>query len=418
MKIAVVGGGSTYSPELASGLAERAAALGLHTLALYDRDASRLATVGGFVERLCRGIAPELSVERHQELDAALSGARFVVVQIRVGGQAARREDELLGRSFGVIGQETTGVGGLAKALRTIPAVLEIARRVERVAPGALLINFTNPVSIVTQALLTHTAASAVGLCNIPIGQRRAIAEHLGVDPSEVIIDSVGLNHLSFIRGIEVGSREILPELIRGLTTTLPNGQRPANIPDLDFPAELFRDLGLIPSDYLRYFFLAKETIAEQAARPSTRADDVIAIEAELLAEYARPDRTTKPEALSRRGGAFYSHAALEIIEAVTHDTQARLVVDVANGSTVFELPREACVEVPCLVSATGARPLPQRPLEPVIRGLIQHVKAYEELAITAALSKSRRDIYRALVAHPLTTSAADAARIAERLAR
>lgn len=417
MKIAIVGGGSTYTPELLFGLAERARPLGLTEVALFDIDAERLAVVGGFAQRMASRIAPELMVSLRPSRAEAIAGSRFVVAQIRVGGQEARKQDELMGRRFGVIGQETTGVGGLAKAIRTIPELLTVARTIEREAPEATLINFTNPVSIVTEALLEHSKVKTIGLCNIPISQRRELAAHLGVAPSRLTVDSVGLNHLSFIRSVEVDGREVLPSMITELAAGLQRGARPANIPDLDFPPQLLSRLGMIPSDYLRYFLLSDETVREQSSKIGTRADEVMNIEAELLAYYRDPSHWEKPQSLSKRGGAHYSHAALEIIEAMSIGPPARLTVDVQNGSTVFELPSAACVEVPCLVSPAGARPLPQRPLEPVIRGLIQHVKAYEEMAVKAALSRDIRDLYLAVVAHPLTRSAADAWKIAEEIA-
>ncbi|MFO0723311.1 MAG: 6-phospho-beta-glucosidase [Myxococcota bacterium] len=418
MKIAIVGGGSTYTPELLSGLAEAAPALGLTEVALYDLDPTRLGVVGAFSARMVSRIAPSLQVRQFPNRAEAIAGASFVVTQIRVGGQAARKADEELGRRFQVIGQETTGVGGLAKAIRTIPALIEIGRTIEREAPAATWINFTNPVSIVTEALFSQVKVRTIGLCNIPISQRRELAAHLGVSPDRVHLDSVGLNHLSFIRGVTVDGREVLPQLIEGLKDTLLAGARPANIPDLDFPPEMLANLRMIPSDYLRYFFLQKETIAEQAKKSTTRADEVAAIEAELLQIYADPAQHEKPASLSKRGGAHYSHAALEIIAAMCGEGSARLVVDVVNGSTVFELPPTACVEVPCLVGPDGARPLPQRPLEPAIRGLIQHVKAYEEQAVKAALSRDVRELYLAVLAHPLSRSAADARAIAEDIAQ
>jgi 6-phospho-beta-glucosidase len=416
VKIAVIGGGSTYTPELVFGLAEQRDTLGLDTIALMDVDRERLEIVSGFVRRMVDRQGANVRIEATLDVDRAVEGARFVIAQIRVGGQAARLQDERLGKAFGVIGQETTGVGGLAKALRTIPVLFGYARILERRAKDAFLLNFTNPVSIVTEALL-GAGARCIGLCNIPISQRMEIGRELGVDPSEVEIDSIGLNHLSFIRGVRVRGEEVLPRLIGDVSKLLRSGSKPANIPDLDFPPMLLESLGMIPSDYLRYFFLATETIEEQRAKAELRAEAVMAIEAELLACYRDPNQSERPPASSKRGGAFYSKAAIEIIEAVTADTGASLIVDVRNGSTVPELPPAACIEAPCAVGAGGARPLPQRPLDPPIRGLIQHVKAYEELAIRAALSRSRRDLYLALITHPLTPSAARAESIAAELA-
>lgn len=417
MKIAVIGGGSTYSPELMFGLADRAETLSLETVHLMDQDAERLEVVSGFVRRMAEQLAPDLRIEAGTDPRAAVEGASFVITQIRVGGQAARLEDERLGKRHRIIGQETTGVGGLAKALRTIPVLLEYAATVERYAPDATLINFTNPVSVVTEAILTHGRKKTIGLCNIPISQRNEIAAQLGVSWRDVQIDSVGLNHLSFIRGVQVGGEEVLPRLIDDVAAVLASGHKPANIPDLDFPAALIQNLGMIPSDYLRYYFMASETVSEQQGKQRLRAEEVMGIERELLEHYDDPTQNERPAALLERGGAFYSHAALEIIEAVRGDTSARLIVDTENAGSIPELPFGACVEVPCRVDSAGAHPLPQQPLEPAIRGLIQHVKAYEELAIKAALSKSRRDLYLALLTHPLVSSASLAERIAETLA-
>ncbi len=416
MKIAVVGGGSTYSPELLHGLAERADPLGLDAVALYDTDADRLATVGGFGRRMVERTAPRVRVDTTSTLEAAVEGARFVVVQIRVGGQAARLEDERLGLDHGVIGQETTGVGGFAKALRTVPVLLDIARRTEAVAPRATLINFTNPVSIVTEALLNHSALQTIGLCNIPLSQRMEIAAHLGVSPDRVEIDSVGLNHLSFVRGVRVGGEEVLDRLLEDVAKLLDSGHRPANIPDLDFPPELLRALRMIPSDYLRYFYLHPDTIEEQRSAKQLRAQAVMEIERELLGYYADPKNDTRPKLLEERGGAFYSHAAVEIIRAIALDEPARLIVDAKNGDTLPSLPPNACVEVPCTVRASGATPLPQAPLPPEIRGLIQHVKAYEELTVRAALSGAWEDVYLAALNHPLTPSANVAKSVADRI--
>ncbi len=416
MKIAVVGGGSTYAPELLHGLAEGAEPLALDAVTLYDIDEARLAVVGDFCRRMVARRTGRTKVSTTGNLEEAVEGADFVVVQIRVGGQAARLEDERLGLDHGVIGQETTGVGGFSKALRTVPVLLDIAHRTQRVAPNATLINFTNPVSIVTEALLQHAELMTIGLCNIPLSQRMEVAAHLGVEPHRVEIDSVGLNHLSFVRGVRVNGEERLEALLEDVTKLLDSGHKPANLPDLDFPPELLRSLRMIPSDYLRYYYLHPDTVAEQRGAEQLRAQQVMAIEEELLAYYADPKNDERPELLAQRGGAFYSHAALEIIRAITLDEPARLIVDTRNGDTVRELPPDACVEVPCNVRANGATPLPQAPLPPEIRGLIQHVKAYEELTVRAALSGAWRDVYLAALNHPLTPSAQVAESVADRV--
>ena len=415
MKLGIVGGGSTYSPELVDGIARRAEKLDLREIALSDVDRSRLETVGGFVRRMAARLAPKVKVTLAETLDECVADADFVVTQIRVGGNDARKRDEKLGARFGVVGQETTGVGGFSKAMRTIPALLEVCRAMERRAPSGFLINFTNPVAIVTQAILSHSKVPAVGLCNIPIGLRMDLAGLLDVEPAQIRLDSVGLNHLSFVRRVLVDDRDVLPELLRRVTG--PRENRPANIPELDYPEEFIDALGMIPSDYLRYFFMQRETIDEQAAKDKTRAEEVQAIEKELLEHYADETHDEKPEALSKRGGAFYSHAAIEVIEAIAGDTGAELVVDVQNDGAVAELPDDACIEVPCNVDKNGARPVKQRPLEPQIRGVIQHVKAYEELTVKAAVERDRKTAILALAAHPLVPSVRVAIGVVDELA-
>jgi 6-phospho-beta-glucosidase len=350
------------------------------------------------------------------DLHRGLDGADFVVAQIRVGGQAARMRDETLGIRFGLLGQETTGVSGFVKALRTVPELLQIARAIEKHAPKAVLVNFTNPVSIVTEAILKETSVTAIGLCNIPIGLRIDLANLLGIDPSQVTLDSVGLNHLSFVRRVLVDGKDVLPGLLASVTG--PRENRPVNIPELDFPPAFLAALGMVPSDYLKYFFLQRESIAEQARKTKTRAEEVMEVEEELLAFYANEANVEKPPSLSKRGGAFYSHAALEVIDAIVHDTGAELVVDVQGRGAVGELPPDAVVEVPCTVNRRGALPLAQRPLEPAIRGIIAHVKAYEELAVRAAVHKERSSAILALAAHPLVPSVSVAVGVVDEIAR
>jgi 6-phospho-beta-glucosidase len=404
MKIAVIGGGSTYTPEFVDGLARRAEALHVDQLCLMDVDEERLRVVGGFVKRMARTLAPALEIVLTNDLVRAVDGADFVLVQIRVGGQEARRLDERCGAKHGLIGQETTGLGGFRKAMRTIPAMLRIAQVVNERAPNAFLINFTNPVSIVTQAIAQHGAVKAIGLCNIPIGLRMDLSKLLGERPEAVKLDSVGLNHLSFVRRVLVGGQDVLPKLL--LEATGDRRGRPANIPELDYPAGFLQALGMVPSDYLRYFFLEPEMLREQRAQELCRAEEVMAIESDLLRLYADESNASKPESLSKRGGAFYSHAALELIAAIAEDRGEELVVDVCNAGAVSELARDAVVEVPCVVDSRGARPITQPPLPPEIRGLIQHVKAYEDLTVAAAVERSRRKAMLALVTNPAVRSA------------
>lgn len=392
-RMTVVGGGSTYTPELVDGLARHATALDLDELVLVDPDGDRLRVVGGMAERMLRraGWSGRLSVTA--DLDAGVDGASAVLVQLRIGGQTARAIDESLPHACGCIGQETTGAGGFAKALRTVPVMLDIAERMaQRAAPGAWLIDFTNPVGIVTRALLDD-GHRAIGLCNVAIGMRKAFAGMLGVPSDAVRLDHVGLNHLTWIRAVEVDGTDRLADLWRD--------HRDAIARRVDVPAELIDDLGAIPSYYLSYFYRHDQVLAHQRISPS-RAADVAAIEAELLDLYADPAVDTKPALLERRGGAFYSEAAVQLLVSLANDDGAEHVLNVANGSTITGLAAQCVVEVPCRVDRTGAHPLTTDPLAPELLGLVQHVTAYEELTIAAARSGSRQLARRALLAHPL----------------
>lgn len=393
LKIAVIGGGSTYTPELIEGLAERAPRLGLAEICLHDIDQVRLDVVGGLAGRILarRGFAGTLSATTDRR--RAIDGAGFVLVQLRVGGLAARLLDETIPARFGTIGQETTGAGGFAKALRTVPVVLSIAEdTAELGADGAWLLDFTNPAGLVAQALLDH-GHRAIGLCNIPIGFQRELAGILGVAPERVELEHVGLNHLSWERAVRVDGDDRLPSLIETFPDQL--GEI------VHLPGDLIRLTGSIPSYYLRYFYLTERALADQAANP-TRAEEVMAIERELLEMYRDPTLDRKPELLEQRGGAFYSEAAAMLVESLHTDRGDIQVVNVQNAGAIENLASDDVVEVPCRVGANGAVPLPQRPLPGEMLGLVAQVKAYERLTVRAAITGDRGTALHALMAHPL----------------
>jgi 6-phospho-beta-glucosidase len=330
-----------------------------------------------------------------------------VVVQLRVGGQAMRLADETLPLEFGCIGQETTGPGGFAKALRTVPVVLELAEETaRRAAPGAWFVDFANPVGIVTQALLDH-GHRAIGLCNSAIGFQRRFAALLGVPAERVELEHVGLNHLTWERAVRVDGVDRLPELLEEHAHAI--------AADLGLPAALLTILGAIPSSYLRYYYATAEVLDEQRRRPS-RAEQVMAIERELLELYRDPALDTKPELLERRGGAYYSEAAAALIASLHAGTGDVQVVDVRNDGAIPDLPDDAVVEVPARVDAAGARPLPQAPLAPELLGLVQQAKAYERLAVRAAISGDRFVALKALLANPLVREYRVAAPLMEAL--
>lgn len=393
MKLAVVGAGSTYTPELVSGISGGRGPIEVRELALHDIDEDRGRVVGGAAERILRAHGFDGRLEITADLERAVDGADFVLIQVRVGGQDARLGDETLPLSCGCIGQETTGAGGLAKALRTVPVVLEIAERVrERAAEGAWIVDFTNPVGIVTRALLDH-GHRALGVCNVAIGFQRSFARLLGATPDRVQIDQVGLNHLSWVRFVRLDGRDVLPELLAT------HGDEIAQ--QVELPRALIDELGVIPSYYLHYFYAHDQVLAEQL-EDVPRATTVAEIERELLELYRDPTVVEKPALLERRGGAFYSEAAIGLVAALAHDTGEVHVVDVRNDETIEGLAGDDVVEVPARIGRDGAVPLPQPQVAPELLGLMQHVSAYERLAAAAAISGDPVLVHKALLTHPL----------------
>ena len=402
MKIAVIGGGSTYTPELVSGLSR----LDVTEFVLHDIDPERRDVVGGLAQRMLdrQGYAGAFAVSA--DLDRAVAGADFVLVQIRVGGQAARLADETMPLACGCIGQETTGAGGLAKALRTVPVVLDIAQRV-RAHSDAWIVDFTNPVGIVTRALLDD-GHRAIGLCNVAIGFQRRWAAWLGVEPGRIVVDQVGLNHLTWVRRVLLDGQDVLPDLLAAHADEI--------AADLELPTRLLDELGAVPSYYLRYFYAHDEVLREQLDGVP-RAQVVAEIEHNLLELYRDPQLVEKPALLEQRGGAFYSEAALGLVSSLVSGDGAVHEVDVRNGGTIAGLATDDVVEVPARVTRVGAQPLTQSPLAPELLGLVQHVAAYERLALTAARTRAEVDVKKALLAHPLIAQYAVAEQLLERLA-
>jgi 6-phospho-beta-glucosidase len=392
-RITVVGAGSTYTPELVEGFARRSDRLPIDELVLLDIDPERLEVVGGLAQRMLDRLGWSGRVTLTGDRDAALDGADFVLLQLRVGGQAARLVDETLPLRFGVIGQETTGAGGFAKALRTVPRVLELAELTARRAnANAWIVDFTNPVGIVTQALIDD-GHRAIGLCNVAITLQRRLAKRFNVAPERVELEHVGLNHLSWERAVRVDGEDRLSDLLDEDADDLAD--------DLRMPAEMLRWMRAIPSYYIRYYYLTRTVLAEQQ-NGHTRAQDVMDIEARLLEMYRDPALTEKPELLDHRGGAFYSEAAAQLIASLHDGAGDVQVVDVRNDGAIPDLPGSAVVEIPATIDRDGAHPLPLAPLAAEQRALVQAVKAYEELTIEAARTGDRQVALRALAANPL----------------
>ena len=389
MKVAVIGGGSTYTPELVSGLTR----LEVDEFVLQDTDPERREVVGGMARRMLARQGFDGRLDVTGELDAAVADADYVLIQIRVGGQEARLQDETAPLVCGCIGQETTGAGGFAKAMRTVPVVLEIAERARALAaPETWIVDFTNPVGIVTRALLDG-GHRAVGLCNVAIGFQRRFADWLGVEPARVVVDQVGLNHLTWVRRVLLDGEDVLPRLLAD------HGDEIAE--DIELPRRLLDELGAVPSYYLRYFY-AHDAVLREQLEGEPRAAVVQEIERNLLDLYRDPAVDERPDLLMQRGGAYYSEAALGLISSLSADDGAVHEVDVRNNGTLAGLADDDVVEVPARVGREGPKPLPQAPLAPELLGLVQHVAAYERLTVRAALSRDPVDARKALLAHPL----------------
>ncbi len=407
MKVAVIGGGSTYTPELVRGFLERTASFPLTKLSLMDVAGERLAIVGGLAERMVRAQGQPFRIGLTCDLSEAIEGAAYVITQLRVGGMEARREDEYLGQRHGLIGQETTGVGGMAKALRTIPVILEIAQTIRQLAPGALLANFTNPSGLVTEAVSKYAPdIPAVGVCNVALTTKMELLAALGrptadgVDPAEAELDTLGLNHLSWHRGLRVHGEELWPLVMEGALRQLRADPEP------EWDARTIESLGMIPNYYLHYYYYTNRKLAEQAKWPPSRAEEVMAVAEGLLRQYGEPGRTEPPPDLMKRGGAYYSTVATQLLSAHFNNLGETHVANVRHGGAVRGWPPDWVLEMPCRVDAGGIHPLPAEPLPPACFGLLAHVKAFELLTVEAAVHGDRRAAYHALLAHPLGPSA------------
>jgi len=403
MKVTVIGGGSTYTPELVMGFIARAETFPLTELWLMDIDHKRLQVVGGFAQRIAEAHHAPFRIVLSENQREAVNGAAYVTTQLRVGKMPARREDEYLGRRHGLIGQETTGIGGMAKALRTIPVILDLAHDMLELAPGAMLVNFTNPAGLVTQALTMFVPEIlAVGVCNVAITTKMAMIEGLErslgekLNPDAVHLNTLGLNHLSWHRGLTVDGVEMWGQVLGNTVEQIRAEEDP------EFPGELIENLQMIPNYYLQYFYRTGYKLAEQKKWPPSRAEEVMEVEKDLLREYAEPQRNEPPEDLMKRGGAYYSTVATQLLNAHYNDLGETHVVNVRQEGAVYGWPKEWVLEMPARVDRQGIHPLPAEPLPAACFGLIAQVKAYEILTAQAAVTGDRDLLYRAMLAHPL----------------
>lgn len=413
LKMVVIGGGSSYTPELVDGLIRYQKDIPLRELVLVDvpMGAEKLEIMTAMVTRMFAARGLPIKVSGTMDRRSALPGADVVISQFRVGGLAARALDERIPLKWNVVGQETTGPGGFAKALRTIPVALEIAREVEELCPDAWVLNFTNPSGVVTEALVKHTRVKTLGLCNVPLSIQRGIAAGLQVDPGRVVLDMAGLNHLSWARHIWFDGTDILPRLLQ---TEMVRKEVVKNIGALDWGEKTLEALGMLPSPYLQYYYGGPAKVEEEkkaiAEGRGTRADEVMRVEAELFKIYRDPTVTEKPALLSQRGGAYYSEAALGALASILQNRREVHIVNTRNGPCLPDLGPDVVVEVPCVVDASGAHPIAQGPMPVAVRGLLQQVKAYEELTVAAAVTGDRHTAFLALLNHPLVPGAQAAA--------
>ncbi len=401
LKIAVIGAGSSYTPELVEGFVEARSELNVARIAMMDIDERKLAIVGGLAGRMLEAAGVDVELELTTDRQRAIEGAHYVINQIRVGQMAARIQDEKIPLRFGVIGQETTGPGGFAKALRTIPVALDIARDIRRLAPGAFMLNFTNPAGLITEALLRYGEVPVIGLCNLPIGVEMRLAQALGVERRRITIDHVGLNHLNWLRGVWVDGQDVWEQVFQRAIEEA--RRRPED--DWGFSAELLETLQCIPCGYLNYYYNHDRVLAKQLKAEKTRGEEVMEIERQLMEMYQDPSLREKPKLLEKRGGAYYSKVAVSLISAIENNKNEVHVVNTLNRGAIPNLPPDVVVEVPCVIGASGARPLVTAPMAPQIAGLTQQVKAYEVLAAKAGAEGDRRAALQALLAHPLVPS-------------
>jgi 6-phospho-beta-glucosidase len=363
---------------------------------LTDIDPERLGVMAGLTERMVRHAGCEVAVYRDTQLERMLDGADFVITQIRVGGMKARYLDESIPLKYGIIGQETTGPGGMFKALRTIPPMLDIARKVTEVCPEAFILNYTNPSGIITEAVTKHTRARLIGLCSgIPGMQRRLLAA-LASRYSDLKTYCVGLNHFGFVHRMVSGGRDVTREAIEALFGK--DGPRAADVQT----AQLCRLIGAVPISYVNYYFHRGRRLAEVKSAPLTRAQQVERIEREILREAASSETVAKPKALSKRGGGGYADITFSVLKAILNDTGAELPANVPNRGAVAGIEEDAVVEVVCRMDRRGATPLSVGRVPLAFAGLVQAIKAYETLTVEAAVRRSRSLAVLALLNHPL----------------
>ena len=409
MKLVIIGAGSAYTPEIFNGIILRNTTLAIKQIVLVDIEDGRTRTeINAGLGRRMFAAAKQDNVKLTTSYNRqdALIDANFVISQIRVGGGNARSTDEHLCVSLGLLGQETTGAGGFFNAMRTVPVAIDIARDIEKICPDAWLINFTNPSGIVTEAILKYTKVKCIGLCNVPINMQADAAKILELQREDVRCITMGLNHLSFVTSVTAQGQERLPDVIKSIDG---NETLMKNIPKVEGVSELINTIDLLPSPYLQYFYFQEAMVDKQQKElkdtGKTRGDLVKEIDEEMFAQYAEEGRNAPPEKLAERGGSLYSHAALDIVEALLSDTPKEMTVNIQNYGTIDDLDDTDVIEVNCLISCSGEKRIKLGTLPKAVSGLVHAVKQYERLTVEAAVTSSRKLALQALINHPLICS-------------
>ncbi|MBA4493971.1 6-phospho-beta-glucosidase [Paenactinomyces guangxiensis] len=409
IKIATIGGGSSYTPELIEGFIKRYDELPVRELWLVDipEGEEKLNIVGNLAKRMVQKAGVPIDIHLTLDRRQALKDADFVTTQFRVGLLQARAKDERIPLKYNVIGQETNGPGGLFKGLRTIPVILDITKEMEELCPDAWLINFTNPAGMVTEAVLRYSnIKKVVGLCNVPIGIKMKIAEVLEADAERIHIDFAGLNHMVY--GLNVYQDGInITDRVLDLYVNR-SGQTMNNIADIEWESEFIKALKLIPCPYHRYYYKTSEMLEEEmeaANTTGTRAEVVLKLEQELFELYKDPNLDIKPPQLEKRGGAYYSEAACDLINSIYNDKRDIQTVNTVNNGAIASIPNDSAVEINCIITKEGPKPIAIGDLPVPVRGLVQQIKSFERVAAEAAVTGDYNTALLAMTINPLVPS-------------
>ncbi|WP_243299547.1 6-phospho-beta-glucosidase [Bacillus litorisediminis] len=407
MKLVIIGGGSSYTPEIIEGVIDRHQEFPVTELVLVDIEEGKekLNIIGELAQRMIEksGVSIQLSWTLNRQ--EALQNADFVTTQIRVGGLAARAKDERIPLSHGLIGQETNGAGGIVKAFRTIPVLMEICNDISRICPNAWLINFTNPAGIVTEAILKYSPhKKVIGVCNIPFNMKHSVAEMMGCNPNEVDIEFIGVNHFVFGRKVLINGADQTDQVLRKLYDKELN-YSPANIVSLGWKKEFIESIKLLPNPYHQYYFQTEEVLKKDLKafhENGTRAEIVQQVEKELFQKYQDPNLQVKPKELEKRGGAYYSHAACSLMASIYNNKGDIQTVNIQNHGAVFDLPYDCVIEVNAVITKDGPKPVTVGKLPKQVKAMIQQMKGFEELVVEAAVTGDYNLAYASMIMNPL----------------